>query len=155
MSAIRKFLGSWRDVMIINDEAHYVYGERRVRSGDQPEYIKWNKIIEAIDRVARVCLVADLSATPWYGPGSPKPDGALFEWLVSDFSVYDAFESGLVKVVRVPDPDEKGNVTYLDLWDRVRSARSSVEYLSACRSAIASLYASWVEDFNAWSQTFH
>ncbi|MCI0594890.1 ABC transporter substrate-binding protein, partial [Chromohalobacter sp.] len=34
------------------------------------------------------------------GSGSPKPEGTLFEWLVVDFSVYDAFESGLVKVVR-------------------------------------------------------
>ena len=43
-----------------------------------------------------------------YGSGSPKPEGTLFEWLVCDFSVYDAFESGLVKIVRLPDPDEKG-----------------------------------------------
>ena len=28
-------------------------------------------------------LVLDLSATPWYGSGSPKPEGTLYEWLVS------------------------------------------------------------------------
>ena len=87
-------------------------------------------------------LVVDLSATPWYGSGSPKPEGTLFEWLVSDFSVYDAFESGLVKVVRLPDPDEHGRV-YLDLWDLVKGAKTKEEYLRACKGAIASIYSSW------------
>src|SRR5713226_8563818 len=66
------------------------------------------------------------------GSGSAKPDGTLFEWLIADFSVYDAFESGLVKVVRLPDPEEQGS-QYLDLWDLVKGARSKEEYLSACK----------------------
>jgi type III restriction enzyme len=97
---IRRLLGGWRDLVVINDEAHHVYGEKRTRKGEDPEYIKWSKILERISKAARVSLVLDLSATPWYGSGSPKPEGTLFEWLVCDFSVYDAFESGLVKVVR-------------------------------------------------------
>ena len=99
---IRRLLGRWRDLVVINDEAHHVYGEKRGRKGEDAEYIKWSKILERISKAARVSLVLDLSATPWYGSGSPKPEGTLFEWLVSDFSVYDAFESGLVKVVRLP-----------------------------------------------------
>src|SRR5262249_39073670 len=97
-AAIRRLLRGWREVVVINDEAHHVYGEKRTRKGEDPEYIKWSKILERISKAARVSLVLDLSATPWYGSGSPKPEGTLFEWLVSDFSVYDAFESGLVKV---------------------------------------------------------
>lgn len=150
---IRKLLGNWRDVVIINDEAHHVYGEKRVRKGEEPEYIKWNKIIERIGKAARISLVVDLSATPWYGSGSAKPDGTLFEWLVSDFSVYDAFESGLVKVVRLPDPDEEGRI-YLDLWDLVKDAKTKEEYLSACKGAIASIYSGWSKDFQEWISTF-
>lgn len=120
---IRRLLGGWRDLVILNDEAHHVYGEKRTRKGEDPEYIKWSKILERIAKAASVCLVVDLSATPWYGSGSPRPEGTLFEWLISDFSVYDAFESGLVKVVRLPDPDEEGRI-YLDLWDVVKGARS-------------------------------
>jgi type III restriction enzyme len=105
---IRRLLGGWRDLIVINDEAHHVYGEKRTKKGEDPGYIKWSKIIERISKAARLSLVLDLSATPWYGSGSPKPEGTLYEWLVSDFSVYDAFESGLVKVVRLPDPDETG-----------------------------------------------
>ncbi|MBI3157018.1 MAG: DEAD/DEAH box helicase family protein [Burkholderiales bacterium] len=152
-AAIRRLLGGWRDLVVINDEAHHVYGEKRGRKGEDPEHIKWSKILERVSKAVRISLVVDLSATPWYGSGSPKPEGTLFEWLVSDFSVYDAFESGLVKVVRLPDPDEHGRV-YLDLWDMVKGARTKEEYLRACRGAIASIYSSWRQDFDDWAGTF-
>jgi type III restriction enzyme len=150
---IRRLLKGWRDLVIINDEAHHVYGEKRTRKGEDPEYIKWSKIIDRIGKAAKISLVVDLSATPWYGSGSTKPDGTLFEWLVSDFSVYDAFESGLVKVVRLPDPDERGRI-YLDMWDDVKGARTKEEYLSACKGAIASIYSGWSRAFQEWVSTF-
>jgi type III restriction enzyme len=148
--AIRRVLGGWRDVVIINDEAHHVYGEKRTKKGEDAEYIKWSRIIERIQQAARISLIVDLSATPWYGSGSPKADGTLFEWLISDFSVYDAFESGLVKVVRLPDPDAQGR-QYLDLWDMVKGARTKEEYLSSCKGAIASIYSDWSRDFQEWT----
>jgi len=150
---IRRLLGGWRDLVVINDEAHHVYGEKRTRKDEEPEYIKWSKILERIGKAARISLVIDLSATPWYGSGSPKPEGTLFEWLVSDFSVYDAFESGLVKVVRLPDPDEHGHV-YLDLWDLVKGAKTKEEYLRSCKGAIASIYSSWKKDYDEWASSF-
>ena len=115
-----------------------------------PGYIKWSRILERVSKAARLSLVLDLSATPWYGSGSPKPEGTLYEWLVADFSVYDAFESGLVKVVRLPDPDEQGRV-YLDLWDLVKGAKTKEEYLRACKGAIASIYSSWKKDHDEWT----
>jgi type III restriction enzyme len=149
-AVIRRMLGGWRDLVVINDEAHHVYGEKRTRKGEDPDYIKWSKIIERVSKASKLSLVVDLSATPWYGSGSPKPEGTLFEWLVSDFPVYDAFESGLVKVVRLPDPDDKGRV-YLDLWDLVKGARTKEEYIRACKGAIASIYSSWKKDYEEWS----
>lgn len=151
-AVIRRMLGGWRDLVVINDEAHHVYGEKRTRKGEDPGYIKWSKILERVSKAAKVSLVIDLSATPWYGSGSPKPEGTLFEWLVSDFPVYDAFESGLVKVVRLPDPDEKGRI-YLDLWDLVKGAKTKEEYIRACKGAIASIYSSWRKDYDEWGAT--
>lgn len=150
---IRRTLGGWRDLVVINDEAHHVYGAKRIKAGDEPGHIKWSRILERVSRAARVSLVIDLSATPWYGSGSPKPEGTLFEWLVSDFSVYDAFESGLVKVVRLPDPDEHGRI-YLDLWDLVKGAKTKEEYLRGCKGAIASIYSSWRKDYDEWASSF-
>ncbi len=152
-AVVRRMLGGWRDLVVINDEAHHVYGEKRTKKGEEPGYIKWSRILERVSKAARLSLVLDLSATPWYGSGSPKPEGTLYEWLVCDFSVYDAFESGLVKVVRLPDPDEQGRV-YLDLWDLVKDAKTKEEYLRACKGAIASIYSSWKKDYDEWSSSF-
>lgn len=152
-AVIKRFLGGWRDLVIINDEAHHAWGEKRVRAGEEPEFIKWSRIIERIARAAKVSTVVDLSATPWYGSGSPKPEGSLFEWVVSDFSVYDAFESGLVKVVRLPDPETQGSM-YLDIWDSVKDAKTEHDYILACKGAIASIYSSWKDDYNEWFGTF-
>ncbi|MDG6949873.1 MAG: DEAD/DEAH box helicase family protein [Nitrososphaerota archaeon] len=148
-SPIRRAIKGWRDLVIINDEAHHVYGEKRTRRGEEPDYIRWNKIIELISKVSKICLCADLSATPWYGSGSTKPEGTLFEWLISDFSVYDAFESGLVKVVRLPE-EKGGGRAYLDIWDMVKGAKTQGEYISACKGAIASIYSSWKAEYNWW-----
>jgi type III restriction enzyme len=41
---IRKMLGGSRDVFVINDEAHHVYGEKRGRKGDDADYIKWSAV---------------------------------------------------------------------------------------------------------------
>ena len=152
-AVIRRVLGGWRDLIVINDEAHHVYGEKRGRSDEEPGHIKWSRILDRVAKAARLGLVIDLSATPWYGSGSPKPEGSLFEWLVSDFSVYDAFESGLVKVVRLPDPDDKGR-NYIDLWTDVKDTRTEEEYISACKGAIASIYSAWAKDFKEWESTF-
>jgi type III restriction enzyme len=149
--SIRKLVPGWRDCVILNDEAHHVWGEKRIRAGEDPEHIKWNKILERVSKTIRVGLVVDLSATPWYGSGSVKPEGTLFEWMVCDFSVYDAFESGLVKVVRLPDPDDKGS-QYLDLWDRVKDAKTPQEYILGCKGAIDTIYSSWKQDFSDWTQ---
>jgi len=147
---VRHIIGNWRDLIIINDEAHHVYGEKRVARDEDPAYIKWSTILQRTSQAARVPMIVDMSATPWYGSGSPKPEGTLFEWLISDFSVYDAFESGLIKIVRLPEEGDKGRI-YLNLWDLVKDAKSKEDYLSACKGAIEHIYSSWKEDFESWA----
>ena len=44
----------------------------------------------------------DLSATPFFLSGSGYVEGTLFPWTLSDFSLMDAIECGIVKLPRVP-----------------------------------------------------
>lgn len=152
-AGIRKLLRGWRDCIVINDEAHHAYGEKKVPGTDETGEIVWSRVIRTVDEVAPIALCVDLSATPWYGGASTKPSGMLFEWLVSDFSVYDAFESGLVKVVRLPDPASEG-AGYLDLWDRVSAAKTKAEFLAGARGAIEAIYSSWKDDYLDWEAKF-
>ena len=83
----------------------------------------WINGLEAVQEKIGVKAVYDLSATPFYLRGSGYPEGTLFPWVVSDFSLIDAIESGIVKIPRVPVSDNAmtGDYpTYRDLWYRIR-----------------------------------
>ncbi len=70
-----------------------------------------------------VKAIYDLSATPFFLKGSGYSEGTLFPWVVSDFSLIDAIEAGIVKVPRVPVSDDSmqgDQPTYRDLWLRIR-----------------------------------
>lgn len=148
---IGKVIEDVRDIVIINDEAHHVYGDKKTSGDAEPDIIVWNKIIAAVQAASRLALIADFSATPWYGSGSDKPEGKLYEWVVADFSVFDAFESGLVKVVRLPDVERLDYaVNFLDLWEAVSKTKTEQEYLSATKGAIEHLYGAWEQAFAEW-----
>ncbi len=129
-------LMSLKDVVVINDEAHHCYRERPVEqeatfTGDDRKEAETNKEaarlwisgIEALNRQQRVAVVYDLSATPFFLSGSNWPEGTLFPWVMSDFSLMDAIECGIVKLPRVPIADNRADgeqVMYRNLWPEIR-----------------------------------
>src|SRR5207244_7828335 len=82
----------------------------------------WLEGLAMIHRARGINRALDLSATPYYLSGSGHPEGEPFGWIVSDFSLLDAIESGIVKVPRIPVDDNSGDPDprYLDLWERVK-----------------------------------
>ncbi len=74
-----------------------------------------------------IALCLDLSATPFYLQGSGHPEGQPFPWLVSDFGLVDAIESGIVKIPRLPVKDNSGkkdeagrpDPKYFRLWHHI------------------------------------
>lgn len=129
-------LGTQREILVINDEAHHCY---RSRPADAPEKLTteerreaaareedarlWITGLEAVHEKIGVKAVYDLSATPFYLKGSGFPEGTLFPWVVSDFSLIDAIESGIVKIPRVPVADNAMTgeyPKYRSLWVHIR-----------------------------------
>ncbi|MBU6429521.1 MAG: DEAD/DEAH box helicase family protein, partial [Cyanobacteria bacterium REEB65] len=144
-AGLRRFLGTWKDLVVLNDEGHHAYGDRRSGKGGSLAMQRWSDILARIAAVADLQLVVDVSATPWYGAASPRPPGTPFEWLISSFSVRDASESALIKAVRLPLGD-------LDLWSLVRQAKDAPTFIGACREPIAKLVESWARDWQAWRE---
>ena len=116
-----------------------------------------------VARKTGVKSVYDLSATPFYLGGSGYQEGYIFPWVVSDFSLMDAIESGIVKVPRIPvDDDASGDQpTYLTLWDHVgdrlpkragRKAASDAGWVPPVEleGALRSLYRSYARRFADW-----
>ena len=129
-------LGNKKNFVVLNDEAHHCYrrkpdGEVEKLTGDdrkeaekrEEEARIWISGLEAVKSKIGVKVIYDLSATPFFLRGSGYPEGTLFPWVVSDFSLIDAIEAGVVKVPRVPVADDSmtgEQPTYRDLWLRIR-----------------------------------
>ena len=171
-------------VMVLNDEAHHCYREKqgtddepkddagdggREKKQNQEAARLWINGIEALGRATNLLKVYDLSATPFFLKGSGYPEGTLFSWCVSDFSLMDAIECGIVKLPRIPvtdnslgqEPDDDGTVmpVFRDLWEHIRrdmpsgktSSKHSPDQLppKLC-AAIDQLYDHYKQTFEAW-----
>ena len=173
-------LGSKKNIVIINDEAHHCY-RRRTETGDElltPEEKKeaekreeearvWISGLEAVKEKLGIRVVYDLSATPFFLRGSGYPEGTLFPWVVSDFSLIDAIECGIVKIPRVPVADDqmKGPLpTYRDLWPYIRehlprkgrkteAVKGEPRLPKELQGALHSLYSNYEKYYEQWEKT--
>ena len=109
---IRDVLGDMnraKNILVINDEAHHAWrnrSEERQKGIDKKEEERatcWVKGLDRIQKARGILSCFDFSATPFAPTGtkvmaSYKED--LFSWIVSDFGLMDAVESGLTKTPR-------------------------------------------------------
>jgi type III restriction enzyme len=170
-------LGNKKNIIVINDEAHHCYrrrpdaeaealtGEERQEAAQRDEEARvWLSGLEAVKSKIGVKAIYDLSATPFFLQGSGYPEGTLFPWVVSDFSLVDAIEAGIVKVPRVPVADNSmtgEQPTYRDLWQRIRDGlpkkRGKTDEVSGepklpaeLQGALHSLYDNYRVSFERW-----
>jgi len=172
--------GSKKNIVVLNDEAHHCYRRRpgqvddiidklkgderkEAKSRDEEAHL-WISGIEAIKEKIGVRAVYDLSATPFFLNGSGWAEGTIFPWTVSDFSLIDAIEAGLVKIPRVPiaDDAEAQDTLYRNLWVHIRddlpkqgrdASEEQVEprLPPLLQSSIHSLYSDYEKRFKEWS----
>ena len=123
-------IGSKGRILVLNDEAHHAYRIAQVETDDDQddeleEYDKKESTIwvEGLDRIHKhkqINLCVDLSATPYYLQAAGKESNKPFPWIVSDFSLMDAIESGLVKIPQLPARDTTGkqvsDLAYFNIW---------------------------------------
>ena len=150
---VLKELGSKQNILVINDEAHHAYRpaqsltpeelkrlrkeERELLEEEFREATVWVGGLDRIHAVRGINFCADFSATPFYIKGSGYPEGEPFPWIVSDFGLVDAIESGIVKIPRVPVDDNTGELIprYFRLWEWINSRLPSSECQTARRRA--------------------
>jgi len=102
-------LANARQLLVINDEAHHAWRGAPTKGISKQEVEEATVWVGGLDRIhaARGILAAyDFSATPFVPSGKSAGDEALFQWIVSDFGLSDAIESGLVKTPRVVIRDD-------------------------------------------------
>jgi len=105
-------MASAQNMVVINDEAHHAWRvppKSRVAgvSKDQMnEATKWIGGLDRIHRARGILTCFDLTATPFAPTGKKSGEETLFSWIVTDFGLNDAIESGLVKTPRVVVRDD-------------------------------------------------
>jgi len=169
---VLKELGSKGNLLVINDEAHHAYRpaplpeEERARLSpeevaEREEATVWVGGLDRINAVRGINFCVDFSATPFYIKGSGYEEGAPFPWVVSDFGLVDAIESGIVKIPRVPVDDNTGALIpkYFRLWEWVNQRLPASERQTARRRARPESVLREAEDALAtlaseWKRTF-
>ncbi len=169
-----------KNIVVLNDEAHHCYRERAhddeeedLKGEDKDEAKKnneaarlWISGIEAVKRKIGLRAVYDLSATPFFLRGSGYAEGTLFPWTVSDFSLMDAIECGIVKLPRVPVADNvPGGDTpkFRNLWDHIgkrlpkkgRGTSGKLDPLSLpveLQTALDALYGHYHKTYELWEK---
>ena len=169
-----------KDILVLNDEAHHCYREKP--TPDEDEDLKgderkeaeknneaarlWISGLEAVNRKLGLARVIDLSATPFFLSGSGYVEGTLFPWTMSDFSLMDAIECGIVKLPRVPVaeniPGDEMPV-YRNLWENIRKdmpkkGRSQggeldpLKLPTRLQTALQALYGHYEKTFRLWEE---
>ncbi len=172
-----------KNILVINDEAHHCYREKPksedqesdddLKGDEKKEADKnneaarlWITGLEMLNRHLGVSKVIDLSATPFFLRGSGYAEGTLFPWTMSNFSLMDAIECGIVKLPRVPVADNiPGNEMpmYRNLWEHIRTkmpkkGRGKAESLdpldlpAPLQTALDALYGHYRKTFELWQE---
>lgn len=169
-----------KHIMALNDEAHHCYREKseeedeegKLKGDAKKEADKnreaarlWISGLEAVNRKLGLARVVDLSATPFFLSGSGYAEGTLFPWTMSDFSLMDAIECGIVKLPRVPVADNFISRDELpmfrNLWEHIRKdmpkkGRGKAKGLDPLKlptklqTALEALYGHYKETFELW-----
>jgi type III restriction enzyme len=130
---IKRTLGKFKTgsrVLVLNDEAHHCYlPKSKSKTTDNEESDEneraavWYSGLREISKKFKLQGVYDLSATPYYLTGSGYTPYSLFPWVVSDFGLIEAIESGLVKIPFLPESDNTQELTMpvlRNLYDHVK-----------------------------------
>lgn len=174
-----KDVGSKGNILVLNDEAHHAYRIRRLDNtqeleeedelaeADRREATVWVEGLDKIHKIRGINLCVDLSATPFYLNRTGNDPGRPFSWIVSDFGLIDAIESGLVKIPQLPVQDTTGAEipAYFNVWKWIveqklspgekggrRGQVSPKAVLKWAQQPIAQLAGLWRETFLTWQR---
>lgn len=126
-------IGGKKNILVMNDEAHHAYRIKRQEPDededdlfgddeDAEDYFQEATVwINGLDRIQAKCGInfcVDLSATPYFLGRVGQETNRPFPWVVSDFGLIDAIESGLTKIPQLAVRDSTGSAIpgYFNIW---------------------------------------
>jgi type III restriction enzyme len=175
---VREVLGDMKDaknIVVINDEAHHAwrinpeaigkYIRQRDLKDSAEESTVWIGGLDKINKVRHIMRCFDFTATPFFPSGKKTSEESLFGWIVSDFGLNEAIESGLVKTPRVVVRDDgtpdaktmKSKFYHIYAVPEVKSdINRAVDKEIALPDLVTKAYyflgLDWLETFKVWKE---
>ena len=176
-------VGGKQNILVMNDEAHHAYRIKREEPDaeeeddfgedeEAEEFFKeatvWIDGLDRIHKLRGINFCVDLSATPYFLGRVGQQTNRPFPWVVSDFSLMDAIESGLVKIPQLAIRDTTGAEIpgYFNIWrwilqpGRLSPAERGGKHASPkpeavlkwAHTPIAMLAGLWEAEFKIWQE---
>jgi type III restriction enzyme len=174
-------VGGKKNILVLNDEAHHAYRIRRDEPEDEQgelfgedeeadeffqEATVWIEGLDRIHKLRGINLCVDLSATPYFLGRVGQETNRPFPWVVSDFGLIDAIESGLTKIPQLAVRDTTGAPVpgYFNIWDWIlpkltgrerggkRANPKPEAILKYAHTPIAMLAGLWEEERELWQK---
>lgn len=175
-------VGGKQNILVMNDEAHHAY---RIRPDADPEQADlypdedeedvedfaqeatvWVEGLDRIHKLRGINFCLDLSATPFFLARVGQETNRPFPWVVSDFGLIDAIESGMVKVPQLAVRDSTGAEVpgYFNIWNWIlpqmtsgerggsRASPKAEAVLKYAHVPIAMLGGLWENEWERWRQ---
>jgi type III restriction enzyme len=176
-------VGGKQNILVLNDEAHHAYRIRQAATETAEEDAEWTDEeraeqlvhestvwIDGLDRIhknRRINFCVDLSATPYYLARAGEDTNRIFPWVVSDFGLTDAIESGLVKIPQLAhsDPTGESDPAYFNIWRWIMSRLTAAErggkranakpdaVLKHAETPIRLLAEAWEQERQEWAES--
>jgi type III restriction enzyme len=170
-------VGGKKNIFVLNDEAHHAY---RIRADESDEFeddlfgedeeadeffkeaTVWVEGLDRVQKVRGINLCIDFSATPYFLGRVGQQVGRPFPWVVSDFGLVDAIESGLTKIPQLAVRDASGAAIpgYFNIWQWIlpqltaserggkKAAPKPEAILKYAHTPIAMLAGLWQQEFD-------
>ncbi len=174
-------VGGKQNILVMNDEAHHAYRIRRAEpdedetetlgeEGEADEFFKeatvWIDGLDRINKLRGINFCIDLSATPYFLGRVGQDTNRPFPWVVSDFGLIDAIESGLTKIPQLAVRDTTGAEIpgYFNIWHWILPQLTAAErggrranpkpeaILKFAHHPIAMLGSLWQSDLERWEK---
>ena len=179
-------VGGKQNILVMNDEAHHAYRIKREEptgeesallddefedEEDAEDFFKeatvWVDGLDRIDKLRGINFCVDLSATPYFLGRVGQETNRPFPWVVSDFGLIDAIESGLVKIPQLAVRDTTGADIpgYFNIWHWILPKLTPAErggkranpkpeaILKWAHTPIAMLGGLWQAETEAWAKS--
>jgi type III restriction enzyme len=174
-------IGGKQNILVLNDEAHHAYrilqerpegwdqmdeDEQEDWLADRDEATVWVDGLDKINKHRGINFCVDLSATPYFLSRIGQEQNKPFPWIVSDFSLIDAIESGLVKIPQLAIRDTTGAdyPAYFNIWQWIQPQLTAPErggrkgsvkaeaILKYAHHPVAMLAGLWEKELDQWKK---